>query len=418
MTPTPSEPSPAGLPTPDQSLDPTTPAGRGQRILDDYRAGSDVRDALDREIATWRSQKAIAGEHAAILAALAKDPDLDAALDVVLGHDPIQVQPLRDVQPLMPPPLIWRGMTEEGEPVPRDWTVDPVLLHGSIALLGGAGGIGKSSVTLALALAAAAADRADEEYGEACGLRVAPRPVLLLSYEDEAAILRERANRIAAAAEQKFWDQTNILQIIETSATLFAPPDERGRGRPQPTPAWERVWEAVRETQAGLLVIDPLTAAYAGDANADAAGARALLEATRREARETGCGVLFVCHATKNERRASIQRQLDGELAADYIDPGAIAGSAAFYDGARGVLYMERAPSREQIEKAQEAAKGNQSQIFYDARLVCLKSNYGRANWWLPLQESRGGEGWSGFRAQTAATTPLRGAAPLSEARW
>lgn len=397
---------PGPLPSPAAAIDPATPAGRGQRILADHRAGADVRDDLNREIEAWRGRQAETAEHAAILAALAQDPDLDAAIAAVCGSR-LQTRPLRDLKAQMPPPVIWRGMTEQGQPVPDQWDRDPVLLHGGIALLGGAGGIGKSSVALALGLAAAHAAANNGKSGEACGLRVAALPVLVLSYEDEAEILRERANRIAQATGKADWAETDILQIIETSEALFAPPDAGGRGRPQPTAAWTAVWKKVRETKAALLVVDPLTAAYAGDANADAAGARALLEATRREARATGCGVLFVCHATKNERRASIQRQIDGELAADYIDPGAIAGSAAFYDGARGVIYMERAPSPEQVERAR--AQGKETELLripYDARLVCLKSNYGPAGWYLPLETATDGRDWAGFRAQWEQAAP------------
>ena len=75
-----------------------------------------------------------------------------------------------------------------------------------------------------------------------------------------------------------------------------------------------------------------------------------------------GCGVLLVAHDTKAARNALAR----GE------DPGAgmVAGSAAWYDGARGVLSLMRDP------------------LGSDDRLPeCVKANYGRTGWGARLAE-------------------------------
>ena len=68
-----------------------------------------------------------------------------------------------------PDPVIWRDHAQ---------FPDAVLSSGEVAILSGAGKSGKSYIALALAVAAAQAEAKGRVYGEACGLRVAARPVV------------------------------------------------------------------------------------------------------------------------------------------------------------------------------------------------------------------------------------------------
>ena len=65
-----------------------------------------------------------------------------------------------------------------------DGKVDAVLSVGEVAILASAGGLGKSCLTLALAVETATAAEAGREYGNACGLRVKAGGAVLVSYED------------------------------------------------------------------------------------------------------------------------------------------------------------------------------------------------------------------------------------------
>ena len=91
---------------------------------------------------------------------------------------------------------------DEPEPAPVLWRdadgrfADAVLSVGEVALLSGEGGLGKSYVTLALAVAGALAGDLHHEYGAACGLRVTPGPVVLVSYEDSPARMFGRLRRM------------------------------------------------------------------------------------------------------------------------------------------------------------------------------------------------------------------------------
>ena len=139
---------------------------------------------------------------------------------------------------------------------------------------------------------------------------------------------------------------------------------------------WPDLWDYVGEVGARLLVIDPASAALA-DADVSQTGpVRQFLRALTRKAEQAGCGVLIVAHSTKSAR-AAVQA---GE------DPGAgaVAGSAAWYDGARGVLTLE--PHK-------------------DARnlrvLSCVKANYGRTGWGCILREVETAGGFAGLEIQT-----------------
>ena len=63
---------------------------------------------------------------------------------------------------------------------------------GGVAILSSAGGIGKSTLTLEVASAAVTAAIQKQPYGAACGLRVAPGPVYLISYEDSPVRIAHR----------------------------------------------------------------------------------------------------------------------------------------------------------------------------------------------------------------------------------
>ena len=83
-----------------------------------------------------------------------------------------------------PDPVIWRDHAQYH---------DAVLSSGEVAILSGAGKSGKSYIALALAVAAAQAEAEGRGYGESCGLRVAARPVVVLSYEDAPKRIDQRA---------------------------------------------------------------------------------------------------------------------------------------------------------------------------------------------------------------------------------
>ena len=175
----------------------------------------------------------------------------------------------------------------ESEPVPVLWRddsggwADAVLSAGEVAVLSATGGTGKSTLTLQVAIAGAAAPA--DGYGEACGLRVRSGPVVFVSYEDSAVRMAARVRGIAGSGR-------------DTDRILYWP---------DPGPLYIG-FEGGREQGPGPA----------------------------REAKAAGCGVLIVAHDTKAARNAVKEGDTPGA--------GAVAGSATWFDAPRGVLYLSR----------------------------------------------------------------------------
>ena len=267
----------------------------------------------------------------------------------------VEQEPADVDRPRMAPLSTWK---DEPEPAPVLWRdadgrhADAVLSVGEVALLSGEGGLGKSYVTLALAVAGALAADMETDYGTACGLRVMPGPVALVSYEDSPARIYGRLGRMGqtAAAER--------IHSLPDPPPLWT----ADSGSSRQADWWDDLWQYVRGIGARLVVVDPASAALA-DADVSQTGpVRKFLRALMHEARQAQCGVLVVAHNTKAARNAL--RRGD--------DPGAgvVAGSAAWYDGARGVLSLEELPNNP------------------GARILeCVKANYGGKGWGTILNE-------------------------------
>ena len=103
------------------------------------------------------------------------------------------------------------------------------------------------------------------------------------------------------------------------------------------------------------MMIDPAAAALDGATN-DSGPVRRFMDELRRKAETSGAGVLVVAHDTKSARN---EAKAGGDPGA-----GAVAGSAAWFDACRGVLYLRPDP------------------VDRDRWLLeCTKANYGRTGW-------------------------------------
>ena len=271
------------------------------------------------------------------------------------GAAPVMVSAAEYADAPQPAPVLWRD-----NPAERDSThVDAVCSVGEVAILASAGGLGKSTLVLDVASAAVGAGMFDAECGAACGLAVAAGPVVVLSYEDSPARI---ARRLTWCNDGKV---PAGVHLAPDPAPLWVAAADRG-GESHPGPQWDEVWRAVREVDARLVVIDPVSAALADVSTTETGPVRAFLRALTAEATAAGAGVLLVAHSNKAGRR----------MVAAGEDPGAdlVAGSAAWYDGARGVLSLVVDPE-----------PGSSDRL-----LTCTKANYGRTGWGARLTEKLG----------------------------
>lgn len=254
-----------------------------------------------------------------------------------------------------------KDWTNTPEPKPILWHdketryADAVLSEGEVALLSGPGGLGKSSVSLAVAHVAVHAHLLNQDYGAACGLRVAAGKVLLVSYEDAPV-------RIASRVKGMPGGIPDGLFVWENPSPLWK---KEGKGE-----AWDELWQSVSTDgiKAKLVIIDPASAALVDVEVSEGGPVRAFLTECRIMAETHKCGVLIVAHDTKAARNEARQ---GGDPGA-----GAVAGSATWYDAARGVLYLRSASADKRVDDDPDARV-----------LECLKANYGRTGWKVNLVE-------------------------------
>ena len=233
-----------------------------------------------------------------------------------------------------------------------------VLTAGSVTILAGEGGRGKSSFAYGLAVEVAAVP---ESAGPA---EVGPLkvhgggPVLLVTYEDRPGLVAWALRRYAGKVRREL-GPVHVLDL--TGRPVFGPVAEPGKpalynARPVRLPGWADLAGAVEAIRPRLIVVDPALSAFVGEPNA-VGPVREFLGALGELAGDRA-GVLLVSHSTKAARREG----------ADPFDPGHVGGSSAWVDGVRGVLVL---------------GAGETDAL---AQLACPKSNYGPARLLCGLQ--------------------------------
>ena len=272
--------------------------------------------------------------------------------------------PLSQAPREVPDPIIWLDDGTEG----GNWHA-PVLRAGEVALLTGAGGVGKSH--LAMALAAAATNTSDV-VGRACGLCVATcgqgGKVLYMSYEETLADMRLSVETLSTA-----WTSIDQEEALGRIHALDDPSeiwelDKDGRG--MEGQYWRDFWGLVEEFSYNLIVIDNVEACLASMDIYQSGPVRAFVRALQREARRLQCGVLFIAHPTKEATKAIRQ----GE-----ITPGIVAGSGAFWHASRCVMALWETDANSAI-------------------LEIVKNNHGPCGWGVELRRGKVVDGaWQGW---------------------
>ena len=263
----------------------------------------------------------------------------------------------------------WRGKPEPAPVLWRDagtpYADESVLCIGEVALLTAPGGCGKSYLSLALAKAAA---EASGDRGTALGLSVRAGPVVLISYEDSPVRIAARLAKMGAG--DAVYERVSVVQ--DPAPLFIANPDG---GAAMAGPGWRPLWDAIRTIEPALVVVDPASAALADVSTSESGPVRSFMRELSREAEAAECGVLIVAHDTKAARNAARAGEDPGA--------GAVAGSATWFDAARGALYLRAG--------AEDRA---------DQRIVeCAKANHGPAHWGVSLTEDYTAAGaFRGFR--------------------
>jgi hypothetical protein len=190
------------------------------------------------------------------------------------------------------------------------WFMRPLIPAGSLTLLAGREGLGKSTFSLHLVALATRGKLPDTDLH-------GPATVILITNEDapEFTIV---PRLIAAGAD---------LSRVHFAAAVTALGTVTGVTLPLDT---ERITQAAREVGAALIIVDPLVSVLDGklDSHKDHS-IRQALDPLNRLAERTGCSVLGLVHLNKGQ-------------GADLLDR--VLGSRAFTAAARSVIGVVEDP--------------------------------------------------------------------------
>jgi len=203
------------------------------------------------------------------------------------------------------------------------WLVEQLWTEQAVGILGGEPKCGKSFLALDVAVSVAS--------GAACLRRFPVRrsgPVLLFPAEDSLAVVRQRLEGIAAAAQVGF--ASLPVQVITAPSLRLDTATDR-----------ERLSHTVQQQRPLLLILDPLIRLHRVDEN-DATQIAALLSYLRELQRKFQLAVLLVHHARKDSQSSR---------------PGqALRGSSELHGWGDSNLYLRRQGSQLTLSTEHRAA--------------------------------------------------------------
>ncbi|MDP5309141.1 AAA family ATPase [Paracoccus spongiarum] len=206
-----------------------------------------------------------------------------------------------------------------GKPVPsREWLVRDLVPSGTVTLLGGDGGTGKSLLALQLACAVASG-------GKWMGRAVSSGGALFISAEDDTAELHRRLNDVVQADGLRFDDLDRLtMRSLAGEDALLAMQDGK-TGTLYPSPLFAEIDKRTDEDRPAIVVLDTLADLFPGNEN-DRAQARQFVGILRGLAIRHDCAVLLLAHPS-----------LSG------LNSGSgTSGSTAWNNSVRSRLYLER----------------------------------------------------------------------------
>ncbi len=222
--------------------------------------------------------------------------------------------------PLLKPVSVLDVLTNPSPPPQFVW--DGYLPRGTVSLLGGHGGTGKSVFSLMLGVCAA--------LGRPLfGADTAPCRTLYLSLEDGQHIVRHRLAHICRTWAIDPEQLRDLLIVDGTEHPELFVAENRGAGAT--TATYGELHKLVQDENIGLVTIDNASDSFGGD-EIQRRQVRAFMRSLAEIARSTNCAVLLLVHvdkATSRNRAAA-----GGE---------AYSGSTAWHNSARSRLFLTRA---------------------------------------------------------------------------
>ncbi|MFJ1338693.1 bifunctional DNA primase/polymerase [Pseudomonas sp. NBRC 111139] len=318
--------------------------GLGYELCREWSAGDPRHDdgAFADKWESWNSSAPNARTlgsllHDAGLTAAQQTPD--PAIAFAAAGEPVMLLPAMTNQrasPLLLPIDLSDVMRAALEQV--RYAVKPWMPRRHVTLLGGHGGIGKSSIALAIGAHVACGQ-------PFAGLEVEQSPVLFVSLEDEASIVRVRLRGIIEAFQLPAESVMAGLRVLDGTQAFAALMTESDGYSAAPifTPAFHELEVAAKG--AGLIVIDNASDAF--DANENSRRTvRAFVRGLANIAREHNAAVVLLAHIDKSAAK-------EGARGNSY------SGSTAWHNSARSRLALMEQEGRIMLmqEKANLSAK-------------------------------------------------------------
>lgn len=257
----------------------------------------------------------------------------------------------------------------------------PGLLRGSVGLMTGPGGVGKSYITFLFAISVASG-HVLSVHSDYDGVTTIPRRVLWLTAEDPAEILHHRLMSIDNMLLSRHQHDSSIDSLIDSALERIALRPTLGRDFSliefdgQPTDCLQELHAMIKEDKPDLIFIDTLRQYHSSDEN-DNARMSSIIQHFKKIAMGYNCSIVLVHHENKAGLNNSDANQ------------SAVRGASAIVDNARWLVRLR-------------AMSSNESKTHFDdenhklrSEYVCLetgvKSNFGPINGGLWFKKTMGG---------------------------
>jgi RecA-family ATPase len=284
--------------------------------------------------------------------------DLTAGTNHQLYRNPLDGSTLRGLP--MVSPAIWAD-----KPVPeRKWLVDKLIPSGSVTMINGDGGLGKSLLSLQLMTCCAAGKNW-------LGRETAQVKAMGIFCEDDSQELHIRMDDVArhydvglaSLGEMRILSRVGFDNTLMDAKTIF----DHGERKEylEESQFYHQIWNTAMDWGAQLVVLDSLHDLFAGNEN-DRRHARYFIGMLRRMALEIDGAVIINAHP-------SLSGMTSGS---------GTSGSTAWNAAVRSRLYLTKPPAPKDEEESEDDA---------DRRILKnMKANYGKHGEKIELKWDRG----------------------------
>lgn len=244
-------------------------------------------------------------------------------------------------------PMDWAALRDT-EPEPITWAVDGLLPHRRVTLLAANGGVGKSNLSLQLAVAAASGQ-------QWLGIDTEPGKVMVISAEDDHNLVHLRVRNICTDVGvdmSQLAGQLIAYDLTQTDCALWV--------NGQTTERMQWLANETLRHRPSLLILDNASDLFNDNEN-DRNVVRTFIRCLQSIAQASGCAVLLLAHVDKASVRTGAGSDTDSTF----------SGSTAWNNSARSRIAMFRGQDKREIivkhEKCNVGPTREQFSIEFDA---------------------------------------------------